>query len=379
MHGEIDKKQKQRKKLSPKEKRLVTKEDFQGLLGSIDEKVRLIRYLNENYQWDFFMAVFMESDQVGHGFWRDQRKVKKVYQKLDDALGEVFSLLPEDSLKIIVSDHGFQWIRGHFFLDEWLYRKGYAKKTFEPDEEAKKLLKNLEKFKESFSKKPGRHMGKFGYQPKIDYKDSKAYLYSGISNYGYGIRINLKGRESYGVVELQDYQSLRGELIAELKKIREPGTNRKIFSKVLKKEDVIGDVAEDDAYAASDIYFLPNNMDYAIIIFDKSNRLYKKINDGFHRKEGIFFALGEEFKKGFDAGKLSILDITPNILHIMGLEVPEDMDGKVRKEIFTNGSESYQRKVAFGQPSQRKAAQKRLSRREEEEIKKRLAALGYME
>ncbi|MFH1593379.1 MAG: alkaline phosphatase family protein [Candidatus Omnitrophota bacterium] len=376
MHREIEKKRGKRKKLSPKERRLVIKERFQNLLDGIDEKVKLIKYLHDNYEWDFFMAVFMESDQAGHGFWKDRGKVEKVYQKLDEALGEIFSFLPEESLKFIASDHGFQSIRGHFSMNEWLAQKGLAKKTFEPDKESRKLLKNLARFKEDFRSPPGRPQKTFRYQAAVDHKNSRAYLWSGTS---YGIRINLKGRDPEGVVEPRDYEKLRGRLMDEIKKIKEPKTDRKIFSKVLKKEEVIGAVPEEDSRASSDIYMLPSNMDYGVISFDRSGKLYRKKAGGFHRKEGIFFAMGDEIRKGFDAGTISILDVTPNILHALGHPVPCDADGKVRKEIFAEGSKSRKNVVEVGPSSQKKTKEKRLSGKDEEKIKKRLEALGYIE
>lgn len=376
MHKAIEEKQKKRKKLSRKERNLIKKESFQNLLEGIDEKVKLIKYLNDNYPWDFFMAVFMESDQVGHGFWADQRKVKKVYRKLDKALGEVFSFLPKSCLKVVTSDHGFKSIRGHFCMNEWMSKKGYVKKTFEPDEESRKFLQNVVKFKKKFAKKTVKPKKVFRCQTVVNYKQSRAYLWSGTS---YGIRINLKGRDPAGVVEPQDYEKLRNELIREIRKIKEPKTNRRIFSTILKKEEVIGKTSKKDSFGACDIYMLPVNMDYGVISFGRSNKIYKKKRGGFHRKEGVFFAVGNQFKKGFDAGKISILDVAPNILHAGGYPVPKDIDGKVHKKIFTRSSASYRRKVKYGPASQRKPKQKRLSKKEEEKIKKRLAALGYVE
>lgn len=162
-HDQIKKNQKQKKELTPKEKRLAKKENFQALLDAIDDKVKLIKHLNDNYQWDFFMAVFMESDQVGHGHWKDQKKVEKVYRKLDWALGEIFSFLPQESLKLIASDHGFKSIKGYFCMDEWLLKNGYAKKTFQLDEQSTKLVKKFKDFKQPLHKKVGQAIGDFKY------------------------------------------------------------------------------------------------------------------------------------------------------------------------------------------------------------------------
>lgn len=355
-------------------KRLSRKANFQGLLKNIDDKVKLIRYLDSNYQWDFFMAVFMEPDLAGHGFWQQQKRVERVYRKLDQAIGEISSFLPEDCLKVIVSDHGFKGVKGVFFLDEWLFRQGYVKKTVKPDKDSQKLLKKLDRFKEDFHKRPGAHQGTFKFSSRIDYGNSLAYLYSATS---YGIRVNLKGRDPRGIVESQDYQDLRAELIKKLKEIKNPLNGERIFEAVLTKEQVIGE-AEDD-YSACDIYLLPNNMNYIILCADKSNAVFRKKDGGWHRKEGIFFALGDEFKTGFYAKKLSIIDVTPTILHLMDIDVPEDVDGEVRREIFASSSDSYKREVRFGKSSQKKVSKRQFSKAEEEKLKQRLRALGYIE
>lgn len=347
---------------------------LQEILKDIDNKVRLIRYLNDNYAWDFFMAVFMESDRAGHGFWKDQRKVKKVYEKLDEAIGRIFSILPNNCLKFIVSDHGFKDIKGGFFLNEWLLKHGYVYKTFILDKKSKALFKNLNKFKEDFHKKPGKHMGRFKFKQKIDYEKSLAYLYSETS---YGLRINLKGRDPEGVVEPEAYEPLRERLIRELKNINDPLNGERIFGDVLKKEDVIGRANDD--YPACDIYLLPKNMDYLLKSLNNSNNIFKRGNGGFHRKEGIFFALGDEFKRNFNAQKLSIMDVTPTILHLMDVETPRDLDGRIRKEIFNETSDSYKRMIKFGKSSQKLTREERFSKKEEEKLKQSLKALGYIE
>ena len=366
---------KEHQKLDEKEKMRRTRRiNFGRLLKDIDRKVELISHLNSNYAWDFFMAVFMESDQVGHGFWKERKKVELVYKRLDKAIGRIFSFLPQDSLKVIVSDHGFKDIKGQFFLNEWFSRRGYASRSFEPDKKSVKLLEKLHRFKEDFHKKPAQPKAKFRFEQTVDTAKSLAYLYSGTS---YGIRINLKGRDPKGLVKEQDYPGLRDKLIKELKGIKAPGNSRALFEEVLKKEEVIG--STDDDYGACDIYFLPKDMDFVVSGFERTGKVLKLKRSGFHRREGVFFACGSDFKKGFNAGELSIIDVTPTIMHIMNLAVPQDMDGKVRKETFSVDSDIYDREARLGKESRKQAEGKRLSDKEETKLKARLRALGYIE
>jgi len=51
---------------------------------------------------------------------------------------------------------------------------------------------------------------------------------------------------------------------------------------------------------------------------------------------GIFVAKGPRIKKGIKIDGAKIYDIAPTILHIFGLPIPNEMDGRVLKEIFNN-------------------------------------------
>lgn len=90
---------------------------------------------------------------------------------------------------------------------------------------------------------------------------------------------------------------------------------------------------------------------------------------------GIFIARGPEIKKGF-VPDISVLDLAPSVLHLFGLPVGEEMDGKVREEIFT-----------FKRPVQKKSyplqivrfSNKRTVREVDEKKLEELRSLGYIE
>ena len=65
-----------------------------------------------------------------------------------------------------------------------------------------------------------------------------------------------------------------------------------------------------------------------------------------HALEGIFAASGANIKRG---GRIDIeiVDLVPTILHLMGLSIPDDMDGRVLKEIFSKESDAYMRGVTI--------------------------------
>jgi hypothetical protein len=55
-----------------------------------------------------------------------------------------------------------------------------------------------------------------------------------------------------------------------------------------------------------------------------------------HRQHGVFVAAGQPCGTGWLERGVSLLDITPTLLHLFGLPVGEDMDGEVVAELFAH-------------------------------------------
>ncbi len=53
-----------------------------------------------------------------------------------------------------------------------------------------------------------------------------------------------------------------------------------------------------------------------------------------HEIHGIFIAAGPHIRSGMEVEGISVLDITPTVLHYLGFPVAKDMDGKVQEEVF---------------------------------------------
>jgi predicted AlkP superfamily phosphohydrolase/phosphomutase len=60
----------------------------------------------------------------------------------------------------------------------------------------------------------------------------------------------------------------------------------------------------------------------------------RKNAEGTHRPNGIFIAHGPDVKSGIQVESLNLLDITPLLLHLLGLPLPENLEGRVPSEIL---------------------------------------------
>ncbi len=95
--------------------------------------------------------------------------------------------------------------------------------------------------------------------------------------------------------------------------------------------------------------------------------------------DGILAVRGPGIKQGFKLEGASVLDVFPTLLYIYGLPIPQDLDGKVLKDLFT---EEFQRSrivtyVESYQDSEPPVALRRDFTRFNDEIMKRLDRIGY--
>lgn len=355
---------------------------FKHMKEEVDKNIELTKWLMNKKDWDFFMIVFMSADHAGHTFWKYQSRVKKIYQKLDKAVGEIFKLAGDDTTKFIMSDHGFTTIPYYFNANEWLHSKDLLIKRLDiPLKESMKELKQYllkvqkQKTRSTKAKKPEK-LSKFRFRVKTDYRKSKAYLQSGTC---YGIRINLEGRDTTGIVKKEDYESFRDYLIEELGKVEHPLSGRKVFSHILKKEDVYSE-SPSGIDPAPDIFLLTPDMEVMLQgQFGKVARIFGKTAKGygFHHTDGIVFARGQGIEN-LSLHSSRITDLAPTILHVMGVPIPDDMDGRVLSEIFHSDSRYAKEEIRYQGSSAIEREQAAYSKKEEEEMKKHLEALGYI-
>ena len=94
-------------------------------------------------------------------------------------------------------------------------------------------------------------------------------------------------------------------------------------------------------------------------------------------------ASGPGIRKGAHVDELSIVDVAPLILHRLGLEVPDDMAGRLPAEIFR--PEELERRplrrsaARSWTASERDSADLELDPDEQAAVLQRLRALGYVE
>ena len=312
-------------------------------------------------KWDFGFFVLTELDRVQHAFWNQKDVVLNHYQNIDMNLKRLLDRLnreDEETTILIVSDHGFGPNKRAFLINEWLVRRGLLEvKKIHTVEFIKTLLRIQ---KSPIIVKMLRSLSKFApfkpLYPRIAQSTARTpILWDKSKAFSYGtwgtIYINLKGREPQGIVKEEDYEQLRSDIIDGLKEIHVKAYRREELYHGQYLESAPDIILQIDDYV---------NSISGVVGYGKE---FRERFGGHHRRNnGTFIARGPGIKENFEI-YAKIYDVAPTILHIFGIPIPRDMDGRVLKEIFK------------GELAMREIKYQDLGEKENKRIKKRIKEL----
>lgn len=172
----------------------------------------------------------------------------------------------------------------------------------------------------------------------IDYTKSKAFeCNNNTFDWQRRLCLNVIGRYATGIVPQKDYQRLRTQIINSLGGIQTPEGEKFL------------NYARPSAEQTSDIeYDIRRDLMNKLIIVNGIYRTFNEylglsVESGNHYSnpvgpDGIFVWKGPNIRQGAEVN-LRYVDITPNILHALGLPIARDMDGKYIPELFENPTE----------------------------------------
>jgi arylsulfatase A-like enzyme len=101
---------------------------------------------------------------------------------------------------------------------------------------------------------------------------------------------------------------------------------------------------------------------------------------GTHRLHGILIGRGPALKTAVEIENAQLIDLAPTLLYLLGVPVPQDMDGKVLASAFRSGFLAAH-PVQAGSASGISETRQHSGYTEEEsaKVEERLRALGYVE
>lgn len=327
-------------------------DDKERLRDEIHEMTRkhfeVVRHFLAKRDWDYFQFVEIGLDRMHHGFWKHHDPnhvdhdpetpykdvIRNYYRLLDQEIGEIFALLDEETVVLIVSDHGARPLDGGFCVNEWLIREGYLVLEHYPDRVT------------PFS------------QLDVDWEKTRAW-----SEGGYYARVflNVKGRESRGTLERGDVLVFREDLKAKLEATEGPD-GKPLGTVVFKPEEIYHELRN----VPPDLIVHFGALAWRSIGGVGYGAIHMRENDTGpddcnHDTFGAFVLAGPGVDRRGEVQGARLLDIAPTLLELGGYDVPEAMQG---------------RSLLTGKGSGRE--EPRVSEEAEAVIRRRLRGLGYL-
>jgi predicted AlkP superfamily phosphohydrolase/phosphomutase len=303
-----------------------------GLLYSLRQKAAYSRELLGQGGWDMFLTVFKESHCVAHQCWHLSdpshpaydvelaeevgNPVKRVYQALDQELGELLEMVSPDTRVIVFSDMGMEAnATGEHLLEAVLLRR-----------ERSLPLSLLHRASLWGQGSKNRRVRRFARRTLVRSRRFRTAFQVPHNEVAGAIRVNVVGREPEGRIQPgAELERFCSELSRDLLQLVDPKTGRRLVDEVIRT-----DAPSDGTPTGMPDLLVVWNRDAPItaVASSRLGRVRVPSRDwrsGNHVADGVFFCVGP----GVSAGQLdgaSLTDLAPTTATLLGVEL-DDVDG----------------------------------------------------
>ncbi len=276
---------------------------------------QVVRWLLKEHEWDYFHFVDIGLDRMHHGFWNYfdpthvqfvpgnpyQNAIPEYYFWLDEQIGAALELLDEDTIVLVVSDHGAQRLDGGFAINEWLIREGLLVL-----EEYPAALTPFEKLRVNWGKT--RVWSEGGYYARVFF--------------------NVQGREPQGVIPMAEYESFQDEIKTRLEALPDD-KGAPMRSLVFKPKELyrhVRNVAPDLIVHFGGLYWRSiGTVGHAKVHVQENDTGPDACN---HAQYGMFILTAPNCALRGEFERARLLDIAPTLMDLAGHEIPEGMQGR---------------------------------------------------
>ncbi len=296
---------------------------------------QLITHLMKTDPTEVTALVFDGTDKLQHLFWNyidpalvdpdpneQYTHIRNLcldyYRLVDNAIQTIVELAGSEANVIMTSDHGFGPTTDVVYINEWLARHGYL--TWSQKAEVDGLGRQASEYV-----KDNRAM--------FDWENTTAYCMTASSN---SIFVKVDREGTGDGIDPAAYPAFCRELQQKLLDYRHPQHQTQVFVNAYLNEAKLAD--QDFIETAPDIVLNLHDGGFVSILKSPEIVQERRVIGGTHRPNGIFIGRGPAFKSGETLAPLSILDITPLMLHLVGVPIPCDLEGRVPTEALTADS-----------------------------------------
>jgi hypothetical protein len=262
------------------------------------------------------VCVFDGTDRIQHTFWRylDEQHparpaeippalgtaIEDLYQRADQIVGRTMARCGDDTLLMIVSDHGFNSFRRGVDLNRWLEENGYL------------VVDDARRDEEDLA--------------GVDWSRTRAFAI-GLS----GIYLNLSGRFEHGIVAPgEEAQRLRDEIQGRLSGLTDTADGSEAIKRVYQATKVYRGPYKDQAPDLIVGYAAGYRVSWDTAVGRTSRGVFHdntKAWSGDHCVDpsvvpGVLFC-----NRKIHDPQPRLLDIAPTVLDLFGIPAPDYMDG----------------------------------------------------
>ncbi|MFC6718289.1 alkaline phosphatase family protein [Natrialbaceae archaeon GCM10025810] len=335
---------------------------IEGYERTIELRGEAFRYLCDRFDPQFAFLEFQQTDSVFHERPGDKRAIEAVYRAVDREIADTVEAYDPDDV-LIVSDHGIGPVEGHEFrINQFLRETGYLEGVqggdgmpdwstswrnellegngageSQPDGPgALERAMNLAAKAGITTQRVARALDRVGLKEpigrrvpngwiraaseQVDFPNSVAYVRSKSE---LGVRINLEGREPNGRVPESEYETVRNELIEELRAVRTPD-DEPMFEAVEPRETFFRGPEID---SGPDVVTVPADFDNAIVAELDAPAFAEPWEPWNHKRSGVVAAVGSDFEASGSLAGATIFDVAPTICSVFDVPIDAGMDG----------------------------------------------------
>jgi predicted AlkP superfamily phosphohydrolase/phosphomutase len=321
---------------------------FDDLRHVSEEREKAVLYLMDSKDWDLFQVNFISMDRIQHYLWDHifegagdpevRGRIRDHCSYVDSVIGRIVSRLGDGAMLVICSDHGFGDVKGNFHLDVWLEQAGYyvrKRRGLRPMAMLKRIARSLglaDRLRAVALRAKHTPAKKLVYLGASDvyWGKTRAYVYSTS-----GIRVNLKGRDQYGIVERDRFGPLLDEIGRKIMETTD-SAGQTIFKAVHVATELYGTT---ELVNAPDLFFEFDD-DHFYSTYSSVAKAPGFLDEGYwwrqgdHRRDGVVLLAGSGVAPGKSISA-DIEDVLPTILYAQRLPLSRTFDGRAIEDAFT--------------------------------------------
>ena len=372
------------------------------------------RHLSKGRPADFRMIVYGATDQVQHHFWhfmdpshdkydpageefRDA--IRDTYIHIDGQLGDLLEECDDDTVVIVMSDHGFGPTSNvRVRLNQVLHDAGLLK--FQQRKLGGMVTQRLAAWTDKVLRSTLTSDAKrtiAGLFPRlrvwfenldearIDWNQTAAYVNEAYRS-SPAVWLNDAMANSNG-----ESTEMRQRVEKALASLIDPMTGKRVIGRCYRPDEIY-----DGPHTERAPSILPSWWEDGFLLeqSDPQQNLRPNVERwtaplqggvefaGSHRLDGVLIASGGPIRDGAAPVNARIIDIAPTVLHLMGVPIPSDMDGRVLSEMldedFMEANPIEWEKTETEAQTEVPDDLHAFTEQESELIARRLQALGYI-